>query len=345
MVARVPRLFLLLAAVAGGVLLLQHAWPRIWALSWPFAAGGLYSASVEPLVARLQRYGLPRGVSAIILLVGGFMLGGAWMAWAVYTAWREAAELGHHLVSHYQGQAPLHPWQRELERIAGSASPFLLHIAGSLQHVAGALPGAVFALFVAFATAFFAVRDRGLLVGWLRGHLRSERLLGVEDVFWQAHHATWGIIRAQTLLALTTFGISFLGLVLIGAPYAVLAALGAALLDFLPLVGPGVIFLPWMVVEVISGHLSAGLGLGVVFSAVGLVRWVLTPRLLGAGVGLHPFVAMASMYVGSRLVGVAGLFLGPLVTTVVVRWMDLPTGTGDAGRGCGNMGREDAQRG
>lgn len=326
MVARVPRLFLLLLVVTGGLLLLQHAWPQLWALVWPFGVGGLYGASVEPLVRWLQCRGLPRGFSALVLLVGGFVVGGAWTAWAVYAAWREAAELGHRLISRYQGQAMLPPWQRDLERIAGSASPFLLHMAGSLQHVAGTLPGAAFALFVAFATAFFAVRDRGILLAWLRGHLRGDRLLGVADVLWQAHHAAWGIIRAQTLLALATFGTSLVGLLIIGAPYAVLAALGAALLDFLPLIGPGVIFLPWMIAEVFRGELGAGLGLGVVFGAVGLVRWVLTPRLLGAGVGLHPFVALASMYVGSRLVGVAGLFLGPLVTTVVVRWMDLPRG-------------------
>lgn len=328
MVARLSPLALAVLLSAGVLVAVQRLWPVAWPLLWPFAAGALYAEVMEPSVQWLCSRGISRATAAAGCLATGMFAAAGSTVVCVFAAWNESLRLRQHLqgwIARGGGGGGPAFLQRELDQLGTELGPAVQHLTTALQHFMVAMPGALLACFVAFASAYFAMRDREQLVQWLQLHLGSVRLAGVHQAGMAAYHTIWGIVRAQLLLALGTFATALAGLVLIGAPYAVLAALGAALLDFLPIVGPGALFVPWMIGEFLGGRVGAALALGAVFGTVGLVRWLWTPRLLGAVVGLHPFVALAAMYVGSRLLGLAGLLVGPLGVTVLVRLWTVPT--------------------
>jgi sporulation integral membrane protein YtvI len=120
-------------------------------------------------------------------------------------------------------------------------------------------------------------------------------------------------LRACLLLGLLTFLQAFIGLAVLGVPYAFLLALLIAAVDFLPLLGTGVILIPWGIVCLLLGQVRLGIGLLILYGVTTLIRQVLEPKLIGDGLGLHPLLSLLAMYAGLRLFGVWGMILAPLV--------------------------------
>ena len=113
------------------------------------------------------------------------------------------------------------------------------------------------------------------------------------------------------------------GFVLTGQSYALLLALGLAVLDFIPILGAGTVMIPWAVVELLVGDYFRAVVVIVIWGAVALFRRVAEPKFVGDQTGLSPFLSLVSIYVGMRLAGVVGMILGPVVTLVALNLLGL----------------------
>lgn len=118
--------------------------------------------------------------------------------------------------------------------------------------------------------------------------------------------------RSYLLLGLLTFLLSFIGLAVLGVPYAFLLACVIALVDLLPLLGTGIVLIPWGGVCLLTGRVRLGVGLLVLYGVTTLARQVAEPRLVGKGLGLHPLLSLLAAWGGWRLGGVLGMLAGPL---------------------------------
>ena len=83
------------------------------------------------------------------------------------------------------------------------------------------------------------------------------------------------------------------------------------LLDLLPLIGSGMILLPWGLWELLQGRTALGAGLWLLFGCTEVLRAILEPRLLGAGGGAPPLLLTAALFAGLRLGGALGAMLFP----------------------------------
>ena len=104
--------------------------------------------------------------------------------------------------------------------------------------------------------------------------------------------------------------------------YALLLAVVIALIDALPVFGTGTVLLPWAAVLCVAGNVPRGIALAALYAVIAVVRSVLEPKIVAAQVGLPPLVALAAMYVGFCIVGVAGMILLPLAVLVVKQLHD-----------------------
>ena len=116
-------------------------------------------------------------------------------------------------------------------------------------------------------------------------------------------------VRALTLLCMATliFFTSFFALT--GVPYGQLLAAIAAVLEFIPVVGPMTAAALVLFVALVSGYPHM-LWL-VIFLAVFRVfqDYVLSPRLMSSGMELHPLLVIFGVFAGGEIGGVAGTFL------------------------------------
>jgi sporulation integral membrane protein YtvI len=138
----------------------------------------------------------------------------------------------------------------------------------------------------------------------------------VEEVLLSLRRSVFGFLRAQLLLSVITYVISFIGLLVIGTGYPLAVALLIVVVDILPILGTGSVLVPWAVYQLAIGDVYTGIGLLLLFLLITVVRRIVEPKILGDAVGIGALSALISLYVGYELVGVIGVFLGPIVVIV-----------------------------
>lgn len=99
--------------------------------------------------------------------------------------------------------------------------------------------------------------------------------------------------------------------------YIFAIALVTAVVDILPVLGTGTILIPWAVVSFCTGKIGFGIGLLVLYAIIGVIRQIVEPKLVSAQLGLPPYLTLAAMYIGTQLFGFLGLFLLPLLLTLL----------------------------
>lgn len=124
-------------------------------------------------------------------------------------------------------------------------------------------------------------------------------------------------LKVQGILMATIAAICCVGLLIAGNEYALLAGMGIAVFDAFPVLGSGLILVPWTIVSVLSGNYFRAIVLGTVFLLCQIVREYLEPRLLGNTMGIRSVYALMAMYVGVRLFGIIGFLLGPLGLIII----------------------------
>jgi len=122
--------------------------------------------------------------------------------------------------------------------------------------------------------------------------------------------------------------ITWLGLLVLGFPYSFLLGVTVAVLGVVPYLGLALSLIPAIVIALVSGSVLWSLGkLAIVFGvAQGLEGTVISPRIVGESVGLHPVWIVLALSLGGFLFGFVGLLIGvPLAVGVklaVVRLLD-----------------------
>lgn len=186
-------------------------------------------------------------------------------------------------------------------------------LAGMVTKAAAALPSVGFFLFTTTLATYFSSASRPNLMAFLRLQTpeRWHKYLDESKHILKGAFGSW--LRAQGILMLITFCELTAGFLLLRVDLALLLAGLVALVDALPIFGTGTILIPWAAFSLLGGNWRLGVGLGVLYGVVTLVRSLLEPKLVGARVGLHPLAALLAMYVGFSAFGVWGLILAPLI--------------------------------
>ncbi|HCX65091.1 MAG TPA: sporulation integral membrane protein YtvI, partial [Eubacteriaceae bacterium] len=70
---------------------------------------------------------------------------------------------------------------------------------------------------------------------------------------------------------------------------------------------------PWAIFSFITGNISLGISLLVIYGITLVVRQIVEPKIVGKQIGIHPLLTLASMYIGLRTIGVTGIILGPFI--------------------------------
>ncbi len=126
-------------------------------------------------------------------------------------------------------------------------------------------------------------------------------------------------LRAYGLLFIITFTELLVAFLILGINYAFVLALVIAIVDILPVLGTGTVLIPWGIIALSSGNYGMGIGILVTYAVITVVRQILEPKIVGKFIGLPPLAALAAMYIGLKLMGIAGLFLFPIIAILAVR--------------------------
>lgn len=148
-------------------------------------------------------------------------------------------------------------------------------------------------------------------------HLFEEKSRGkVDDVLNNLRNSIFGFLRAQIFISGLTYIVTLFGLLILGVDYPLAIALLIIVVDILPILGTGSVLVPWAVYNLAIHDMYLGVGLLILFLFITIFRRIVEPKVLGDSVGISALSALASLYVGFQLVGIVGLFLGPIIVII-----------------------------
>lgn len=130
--------------------------------------------------------------------------------------------------------------------------------------------------------------------------------------------------KSYLLIMLITFAEIAVGLLIIGVGRPILVALLIAIFDLFPIVGAGLILLPWSIISFIQGKILTGIGLAILYVVVIVARQIIEPKIIGRQVGLPPLVTIICMFVGTSLFGAPGLLGLPITAAIIANMNNDP---------------------
>jgi predicted PurR-regulated permease PerM len=122
--------------------------------------------------------------------------------------------------------------------------------------------------------------------------------------------ALGGFFRGQLLVALFVGVASAVGLTLVKLPFAVLVGLIAGIFNLVPLIGPFIGAIPAVFIGLLSGEPVRALYAVIVLLVVQQIdNHIISPNVMGRTVKLHPITVMLSLLAGGTIAGIFGMLI------------------------------------
>lgn len=315
--------------------------PPVRSAALPFLFALFLAGFLQGPIRRLERGHVPRWLSAlgILLLILAPLL--LLIAYGLLSLFRSAQDLVELLIPLLHERGGMEDW---LYRFLTALPPTLRDAFNALLSTLeeqkerlltqllsqlgtwsskwlAALPGhltqaGLFLLFFLFsAIGYPEVMEllRGILPDdWRRGLAHFQRATAERLGQW---------FRAQCKLVALIFSELALGLALLRFQSWAFLALAVALIDMVPLVGSGLILLPWAALRYLMDAKLQALGLVLIWVCVWATRTVLEPRLVGRYLQLPTALSFFAAILGASVWGLKGLILFPVLSAVIVGFL------------------------
>lgn len=138
-----------------------------------------------------------------------------------------------------------------------------------------------------------------------------------EELFEEVSVVTWAVIYSHVLVAVVEGLLGGIGFSLLGVPNVVFWTVVMIVVSFLPAIGVWLVWAPAVgYLAVTDGPVTAVLLLVYGLTVLAVVDNYLRAIFVDRGSGLHPAVVVVGVIGGIYLLGIMGLFLGPVVLAV-----------------------------
>jgi len=318
----------------------------------PFLAGIVLAYFLDPVADRLERIGLSRVMATVVILfafVVVVVLGFVILVPLLATQMSDfAGKLPDYLTRLQSLITSFDPqWLEQrfgvdannlregLSSLVSSGFGLLTTVFQSLWSSGVALVSVASLLVVTPVVAFYMLLDWDRMVAVVDSWVPRDHVHTVRQIATDINHATAGFVRGQGTLCLILGAMYAVGLTLTGLNFGILIGLFAGLISFIPYVGSltglvlalGVAFVQfwpdWIMIVAVAC---------VFFVGQFIEGNILSPKLVGKSVGLHPVWLMFALFAFGALFGFAGLLIAVpaaaaiavLVRFAIARYLESP---------------------
>lgn len=314
-----------------------------WAvkLFLPFILGYLFSLMINPLADKLQKkLKLPRGISAILVIIltvgifGGIITGIVWKIVSeirsLYSQYpqiyADAVNMWENISTKFSNFYIAMPdnvqemFDNFGKQISTTVTDFFGHtpVVEKAGNFAKGLPGIFISLIVFFLSLYFMVADAKTVGNFFKRIVPEKVMEKMTNIRMELKKYMGGYVKAQAIIMSIAFVIIFVGLSVLGVDYALLIAIGIAVLDALPFFGSGAVLWPWAIISFLNSSVKMGVGLIIIYLAIVLTRQMIEPKVVSSNIGLHPIMTLMAMYIGYKTFSIGGMILGPITLMLLI---------------------------
>ena len=302
----------------------------------PFVLGIVIAYLLNPLVKKFATKGVKRTTSTIIIISIFFSVLTALIVLVAPIIAKESAALIEAMPGYldrvFKAIQPHTAWLQQNfgEGYMTDAKSFVKENASKILSVSGGIAGGIAAggqavagmlttLVLTPLVAFFMMKEWPAITDWVEDLIPRQNEKMIKDLIKQIDGKLSGFIRGQITVAFFLGLIYAVALTVAGLNYGFLIGITAGFLSIIPMVGSTL----GLLVSVIVAWFQAGdiqyVGIiGAIFIVGQIVEGnLLTPKLVGDSVGLHPLWIMFALLAGGSLFGILGMLLAVPVAAVI----------------------------
>ncbi|MDD3486977.1 MAG: AI-2E family transporter [Candidatus Moranbacteria bacterium] len=283
--------------------------------------------AIDPIVDWLQRKRVPRALSVFLIYILAFSIVTAAIYFLVSPLSSELNNLGQNFpvmlekVSEYfQGLnnfAVQHNVSSQVSNFSSNFNTQISQLGTNLFSGTISFIGGIFSFVVILSISFYmSVQEKGVKK-FFTSITPKEHEEYISALIDRIEYKMGRWLLGQLALIAVVFTLDYVGMLIIGMPYALILALVAGLLEVIPYVGPivsiavaaliGFFHNPWMGVSVL-----------VLFTLVQQLEGnAITPLVMKKAVGLNPVIVIVALLVGFELGGIIGALIAIPVATVI----------------------------
>ena len=337
------RLTLRLAIIAAVAVFALFILPPIISNFFPFIAALIMAWLLHPVVRKLhEKLHLPRKILSLVFIIIFLVIVGGLVALLLHKIISEVFAFVNSLIENDIGLSSIMSSDNFVSDIIAtlpenistamqngisnitiwikeSLSSLLSSMSTKFGHFISGVPSFFVGLVVFLSATYYVLADYTNLRASVSDRFTGE-LRKLIDLIKNSTFAALGdYFRAQLLLSLGVFIILLIGFFVTGQNYALLLAFVIAVIDFIPLIGSGVVLVPWAIIALLTGNYTVTIQLLVIWGITMLFRRVLEPKIVCSQTGLSPLLALISIYIGMRVSGVTGMILAPIILQVFLK--------------------------
>lgn len=289
----------------------------------------ILASAIDPIVDWFQKYKIPRALGVLlmfIILIGTFAgiitLLIPPIAEQVTDLARQVPDLFTsdrvQIFQRLQDTARNLELTDSLKDLFSSIGSTLSNTTGGIFSTVSSFLGGVFTVIsIAVLTFYLTAEERGIKK-FFDFIVPSKHRGYVTDLVnrIQAKLGAW--LRSYLGLGVFVGVLIFIGLSLIGVKYALVLALLAGILEFIPFIGPITSVVPAIFFAVTDSPLKAILVIVLYILVNQVEQHLVVPRVFKKTIGLNPVVVVLVLLVGAKVAGIIGLLLAVPLTIALV---------------------------
>jgi len=325
-------------------LILAYLFYLVRGLIFSFVLAAFIAYLINPLVNAIQRRGTPRPAAILLaylallfVAVGVFLYGvpriieqlnGLSETIPLYT------EQAHGFIQSIQARYTdlgIPDGMRQVidERIHWLEDSILQLVRTAVAVLIGTV-GYVFKILLSPVLSFYFLKDLELIKRKAILAVPEEWREEIVDLFKEIDQVLGSFIRGYFLVAAIVGGLTAVAMALLGVEFALMLGLFAGLTELIPYFGPVIGAVPAVGFTILKSKWLAAKVVFAFFIIHQLEGNIISPKILGDKVGLHPLMVIFSLLAGGELYGLAGMLLAvpaAAVLRVIIKFIYLKVNT------------------
>ena len=312
---------IIVAVVVVGVIMAFFYYIRV--ILTPFFLGFLLAYILEPQVSFLEKKRIPRSVAIILIYV---VLTAVFVMFLLYALPILLKDLYRiiEIIPRYTAelQMGIHDLETEynnimipdgIRQVIDDAIKRVEHVVLSIfQGFAMTLIGLfsqAFNLVLAPILSFYFLMEYNSIGQYFLNLAPVRYRQEVKQIGTEINHIVTSFIKGNFLVSLLVAVMSTIGMILIGMDFPILIGIIVGITNFIPYFGAVIATVPALFLALLKSKWLAIYVLGIMLFIQQVEGNIITPKVLGNCLGLHPLMIIFVLLVGGRLWGLAGMLL------------------------------------
>lgn len=280
----------------------------------PFFIGFVFAAIMQPVYRFLKnKLKFLRGFSAAVITAVIFLSVVGLLIWVIISLVQEIFDIINFLqkenyidrfMEWYNGIFTSEFLQRNMNNVMDSAGRAVEAASAAYGYIANlftVIPIVFMGFLASILSTYHFTHDFEKLKKGSKNILppKSEKIIGT--LFGEGGRMMKSFFKSYMIIYFVTFLETLFIFFVLGIKYAFLFAVLSGVADIIPILGPGLIYLPLAAVNLLTGNYFVAGALFVSWLLISIIREIAEPKIVSVTLKIHPLLGMAAVFLSLQL--------------------------------------------